>query len=365
MSSPGRTTILQDVDSIGARSYDVPEPVAGGLILEMIRANVCGSDVHILHGGHPLVGAGCVMGHEGIGRVAKLGEGVSSDFAGQPLAVGDRVVTTYFQACRRCPECNNGHGNVCRNAYIGWSTPAEEAPHFFGTFGSHYAVGPSQAVYKVPDGVSSKAASAVNCALSQVYYGCLLGEVSYRDKVVIFGAGGLGVCATAVASSLGAEVYVAEMAASRLQKVKEFGAHETIDLSTAEDGDARVQLVKDATGGYGADVVIDLTGVPSAFSESVRSARPGGIVVEIGNITPNKYTDFDPGLFTRTGVQIRAAIRYPLEVLGKAITFVEETPHFPWESLVDKDFSLDEIEDALRAAEAREVTRAGIVINDD
>lgn len=364
MSAVGTTTVLAEIDELTTRSYEIPEPVPGGLVLEMIRANVCGSDVHILHGGHPLVGKGRVMGHEGIGRVAKLGEGVTTDFAGQPLAVGDRVVTTYFQACRRCPECNNGHGNICRNAYTGWGTDADVAPHFFGTFGTHYAVGASQAVYKVPDGVSSKAASAANCALSQVYYGCIVGEVSYRDKVVIFGAGGLGVCAAAVASSMGAEVYVAEMTPSRLEKVKEFGAHHTIDLSQAEDRDGRVQLVKEATGGYGGDVVIDLTGVPTAFSEAVRATRAGGIMVEIGNITPNKYTDFDPGLFTRTGVQIRAAIRYPLEVLGKAISFVEETPHFPWESLVDRDYSLEEINDALRAAEAREVTRAGIVIDD-
>jgi D-arabinose 1-dehydrogenase-like Zn-dependent alcohol dehydrogenase len=359
----GTTTVLDAVDSFASREYEVPAPVAGGLVLSMVRANVCGSDVKIRHGGHPLVREGCVMGHEGIGRVAALGEGVTTDFAGQPLAIGDRVVATYFQACRRCPECNNGHGNICRNAYTGWSTQSDEAPHFFGTFGTHYAVGPNQAVYKVPDGVSSKAASSANCALSQVYYGCLLGEIGYGDKVVVFGAGGLGVCASAVASSFGAEVFVAEMAPQRLEKVTEFGAHHTIDLTLAEDGDGRVALVKEFTGG-GGDVVIDLTGVPSAFSESVRSTRAGGIMVEIGNISPNKYTDFDPGLFTRTGVQIRAAIRYPLEVLGKALAFVEATPHFPWESLVDADYTLDQVDEALAAAEARQVTRAGIVIAD-
>lgn len=359
----GTTTVLAAIDQFETREYELPEPVAGGLIMAMVRANVCGSDVHIRHGSHPLVREGCVMGHEGIGRVAALGEGVSTDFAGQPLEIGDRVVATYFQACRRCPECNNGHGNICRNAYTGWSTPSDEAPHFFGTFGTHYAVSPNHAVYKVPDSVSSKAASSANCALSQVYYGCLLGEVGYGDKVVIFGAGGLGVCASAVASTFGAEVFVAEMAPQRLEKVAEFGAHHTIDLTRAEAGDGRVALVKELTGG-GGDVVIDLTGVPSAFSESVRSARSGGIVVEIGNISPNKYTQFDPGLFTRTGVQIRAAIRYPLEVLGKAIAFIEATPHFPWESLVDADYTLDQVDEALAAAEARQVTRAGLVISD-
>lgn len=359
----GQNVVLEDVGSTAARTYEVPDPPAGGFVLSMIRANVCGSDVHILGGGHPLVGPGCVMGHEGVGRVHALGDGVTTDFAGEPLKVGDRVVSTYFQACRRCPECNNGHQNICRNAYTAWGAPADEAPHFHGTFGTHYVVGPNFAVFKVPDSVTSKAASSVNCALSEVYYGNLVGEVGYGDKVVILGAGGLGVCATAVASSFGATVWVAEMAPSRLAKVTEFGAHHTIDLTQAEDGDGRVDLVREATGG-GADVVIDLTGVPSAFSEGVRMTRSGGIFVEIGNITPNKYTDFDPGLFTRTGVQIRGVIRYPQIVLGRAIKFVADTPHFPWESLVDADFTLDQVDEALAQAAARTVTRAGIVIDD-
>jgi len=361
MTAQGIATVLSAVDEYEQRSFDIPEPVEGGMLLEMIRANVCGSDVHIRHGFHPLVGQGCVMGHEGVGRVAALSPSVSTDWAGEPLSVGDRVVSTYFQACHRCPECNAGHPNICRNAYTGWSTPADEGAHFFGTFSTHYSVGPMQAVYKVPEPVSSKAVSSANCALSQVYFGCMTGEVSYGDSVVILGAGGLGVCAAAVASSMGAEVFVAEMVPGRLEKAKAFGAHHLIDLSAAADGDGRVDLVREQTGG-GGDVVIDLTGVPSAFSEGARMTRSGGIFVEIGNISPNKHTEFDPGLFTRTGVQIRAAIRYPVEVLGRAVRFIEATPQFPWESLVDKDFTFDEVSAAADAAEAKEVTRAGIII---
>jgi threonine dehydrogenase-like Zn-dependent dehydrogenase len=83
----GRNIVLEAVGSTAAREYDVPAQPAGGLVLSMIRANVCGSDVHILNGGHPLVQPGCVMGHEGVGRVHALGEGVTTDFAGEPLEV--------------------------------------------------------------------------------------------------------------------------------------------------------------------------------------------------------------------------------------------------------------------------------------
>ncbi|WP_240484296.1 zinc-binding dehydrogenase [Pseudarthrobacter sulfonivorans] len=216
----------------------------------------------------------------------------------------------------------------------------------------------------MPDSVSSKAVSFANCALSQAYAGCETGEIKRGQKVIVLGAGGLGVCASSVASQMGAEVFVAEMAANRLAKSVEFGAHHTVDLSQADSGAGRVELMRESTGG-GADVVIDLTGVPDAFSEAVRSVRPGGVMVSIGNISPNKFTQFDPGLFTRSGVQIRASIRYPANVLGKSVTFIESTPQFPWEDLVDADFAIADVRDALKAAEAREVTRAGLVIDED
>lgn len=360
----GSTTVMTGIGSTASCEYKIPDAPHGGLILEMIRANVCGSDVTVLAGGHPLVGEGCVMGHEGVGRVAKLGNDRTTDSAGEALSIGDRVAVTYFQACQACSECNDGHPNICRNAYTGWSTQADTQAHFYGTFGTHYVVGAKQAVYKLPDDVSSKAASFANCALSQVYYGNLLGEVRYGKTVLIFGAGGLGLCAAAVASQFGANVVVVDQIASRLESAEKFGAHKTINTAEIESAEERINLIKEATGGRGGDTVLEVTGSPSIFSEATRCTRPGGIMVEIGNITPDRYTDFDPGLFTRTGVQIRAAIRYPAQVLGKALQLISNTPEIPWETLVDKDYTIAQLSDALAAAEAREVTRAGIVINE-
>lgn len=358
----GTTVVLAEPGRIDYQEYEAVAPPPGGILMRMVRANVCGSEIHILKGHHPLVRPGCVLGHEGVGVVEALGDGVDSDFTGAPLAVGNRIVTTYFQACRRCPECNNDTPHICRNAYTLWGTPAVEAPHFNGTFGTFCAIGPNQAVFKVPDSVTSTAVSSANCALSQVYFGCELGEVSLGQKVVVLGAGGLGVCASAVASRMGAEVFVAEMAPARLDKALEFGAHHGIDLSQAEDSAGRVELIREATAGS-ADVVIDLTGVPDGFTEAVRSTRAGGIMVSIGNISPNRFTEFDPGLFTRSGAQIRAAIRYPGATLGRAVRFIADTPELDWGHLVDKDFAFDDIGSALEAAESRAVTRAGIVID--
>jgi threonine dehydrogenase-like Zn-dependent dehydrogenase len=358
----GLTAVITEPGTMEQREYGIPDPVAGGMILKMIRANVCGSDVAILNGRHPHINVGSCMGHEGIGVVHALGAGVTVDFAGNPLRVGDRVVAAYFQACRRCRACNAGHWNLCTNGFEGWSKKAEEAPHFHGTYGTHWAIGPNQYVYKVPDNVSSRAASSANCALSQVTFGIELAEVTSGQDVLVMGAGGLGVCASAVANKRGATVHVAEMVATRLPKAVEFGAHNTIDLSQPDDGTGRVELLREQTGG-GADVVIDLTGVPSAFWEGVQAVRPGGIFISIGSISPGRFTDFDPGYFTRSGVQMRAALRYPQPVLGRAIDFISRSAELPWETLVDREYTFDNAQQGVDDVAARSITRGGIVFD--
>lgn len=359
----GVTTVLTAPGELEQREYPLSDPPPGGVLLEMIRANVCGSEVHILKGHHPLIQPGCALGHEGVGRVARLAPGVMTDFAGEPIAEGDRVVATYFEVCRRCSACNRGHWNLCSNAYRGWSTPVENAPHFFGTFGTHWGLNGNQYVYKVPDAVTSKAVSSANCALSQMVSAIDAGDVRRGDRVLLLGAGGLGLCGAALAAEAGAEVFVAEMAPSRLDKAKTFGAHHTIDLSVADGAVARIDLLREMTGA-GADVTIDLTGVPSAFAEGVKSVRPGGRFVSVGNISPHKLTEFDPGLFTRSGVSMHAVIRYPAYFLSRSLEFIQRTPHYPWEELVDADFSFEDVRAGVQAAEDKTVTRAGIVINE-
>ncbi|MGE2714440.1 zinc-binding dehydrogenase [Mycolicibacterium litorale] len=213
----------------------------------------------------------------------------------------------------------------------------------------------------MPDGITSRAVSSANCALSQAYAGCEAGGIELGHKVLVLGAGGLGLCAAAVASEMGAGVFVAEMDARRLDKARMFGAGHTIDLSAADDEAGRIELMRDVTDG-GPDVVIDMTGVPSAFVEAAASVAPGGVLVSIGNITPGRTAPFDPGRFTRSGTQIRASLRYPARTLGKAVSFIESTPEVPWEDLVDAEFALTDVRRAVQAARDREVTRAGLVM---
>src|ERR1700760_1064052 len=115
----GKLCFLKSPGEIEFHEYDVPEAPHGGVLARVVRANVCGSELHIWKGLHPTLKS-CVMGHEMLGRVERLGAGVTTDFAGAPLREGDRVVCTYFRGCRKCRACRLGAFNVCENGLAHW-----------------------------------------------------------------------------------------------------------------------------------------------------------------------------------------------------------------------------------------------------
>jgi D-arabinose 1-dehydrogenase-like Zn-dependent alcohol dehydrogenase len=198
----GRLIYLSAPQQIEYLDFDLPEPEPGSILARVARANVCGSELHIWKGLHPTVKQ-CVMGHEMVGRVAALGAGVETDFASQPLRVGDRIAAVYYLTCHKCRACRLAQFNLCENAYRYWMQGPQSPPHFHGTFGTHYYIHPEQYVYRVPDEVSDQVASFANCALAQVYYGLDRAELRAGETLVIQGAGGLGLAAIAVAKERG------------------------------------------------------------------------------------------------------------------------------------------------------------------
>lgn len=92
----GRLAVMTSPGELEYQDYDIPDPEPGCLVLRVIRANVCGSELHIWCGHHPVKKCGGI-GDEMVERVAALGEGVLTDAAGQPVEIGDRVVATYFR----------------------------------------------------------------------------------------------------------------------------------------------------------------------------------------------------------------------------------------------------------------------------
>lgn len=360
MTDTGIVGYLEEPEVTAFAEFELPEPAPGDALTEVVRANVCGSELHIWRGEHPLVQEG-VLGHEALCRVADLG-GEVSDSEGRALSVGDLVVPAYFATCGACRRCGRGDPEYCENAYEYWSREPEAWPHFHGTFGSHYYVHDDQYLYKVPPGVDERAAASANCALSQVLCGLDAIDLTVGDTVVIQGAGGLGLNATAVATERGAETIVVDGVAERLERAKAFGADHTVSLQNYETVDERVDRIEALTEGLGADAAVELTGVPAAIDEGVRLLGNGGQYLVMGNIIPGKEATIDPGRAVRKSIEVTTMMRYQPWYLLDALEFLaEHGEKYPFAELIDAEYPLRETQQALEDSASRAVTRATLV----
>lgn len=346
--------------------YDLPKVEQGAILVRVTRANVCGSDVHIVKGEFGWGGPDQprIIGHEMVGRVHELGAGVTSDSAGQPLKAGDRVTYCYFYPCGRCYACLHGQSHACPHTLARMGLTSTDPPHFFGAFAEYYYIQPGQHVYKVSDELSDEVVAPANCALSQVFYGLHRTGISAGDTVVIQGAGGLGINAIAVAREMGAgTVIVIEQHPERIKLAKAFGADHILDIGQLTTPRDRIGKVRQLTQGRGADVVAELTGVPQAAREGIGMTRMGGRYLWIGNINAGKTVEIDPSAVILGNRTIVGSGTYEPWALYRVLDFLRRTKgKYPWDQVLSRSFKLEEINTAFELAMQGKVTRATIAM---
>jgi D-arabinose 1-dehydrogenase-like Zn-dependent alcohol dehydrogenase len=349
------------------KEYEVGEPEPGAMVLKMTVANVCGSDLHQWRGEFDVARFGRpypqILGHEMTGTIFRLGEGVTRDTAGQALQEGDRVIFRYFYPCGACRACLKGITRACPNARAYLLKSCDEPPHFYGAFGDYYYLRPGAAVFKVPDELSDTTVAGVNCALAQVVGGMQLAGLRLGENVVIQGAGGLGVYATAVAKDMGAgRVIVIDSLPDRLELARAFGADELIDIRELSEPDQRAARVLELTDGWGADIVAELVGHPRVVNEGLRMLGRTGRYLEIGNINPGLTYELDPSTLVFGNRSILGMIYYEAEHLQQALQFMWRTrDRYPWQRVVSRTFPLEQINEAFVEADQGRATRAAIV----
>ena len=132
---------------------------------------------------------------------------------------------------------------------------------------------------------------------------------------------------------------------------------------SVDDLEARLEHVRELTNGRGPDVAIEVAGAPSAFEEGLKLVRRGGRYLVMGNLPPGTTVPVEPGYIIRKALTVKHVDRYEAWYLWKALTFLSEHgDEYPFEGLVDAEFSFDEIELVLEKSLNREVTRAVINI---
>src|SRR5215510_946236 len=356
----GKVAYIPQARQIEFYEYDLPDVEPGAILAQVSRTNICGSEVHMWRGEFGRRGA--MPGHEMVGRVYKLGKGVTIDTAGQPLREGDRIAPVYYRTCGLCMNCRDGNAAACLTMSIrAKRLIPQEPPHFHTPFGTHYYIQPGQHVYKVPNNVPDHAAASANCALSQVFFSLDRGNLRYDETLVVQGAGGLGLHAMAVAKARGARVIAIDGVDLRLKRAKAFGADELVDLREYPTPDARVRRVRELTKGIGPDVVLEVAGIPEAFLEAINLVRNGGRVLELGNISPGLTVTIPPSFVTFKSISIIGVATYNPHYLQKSLQFLSEhIDKYPYQELVDAVFPLEKSAEAMEKSDRKEITRAAI-----
>lgn len=251
---------------------DTPEPGPGEVLINLTHSGVCHSDLGVMTNRWAALPyptqPGQVGGHEGVGKVVKMGPGTEAS----SVKVGDRVGIKWISAiCDSCPACLAGHDGVCFNQKVsGYYTP--------GTF-QQYALGPASYVTPIPEGLPSDMAAPMLCAGVTVYSALRKSGAKAGDWIAILGAGGgLGHLATQIASKgMGIRVIGID-AGSKKELATECGAEVFIDHT---QGKAEEE-VKQATGGLGVQAVLVLTAANAAYASSMGMLKFGGTCVCVG-----------------------------------------------------------------------------------
>lgn len=363
----GKVSVFYEVGKpLEIKEFEVPDPKDGEIVIQCLRANICGSDVHMLKGEAFSAFGGLfypvVLGHEFVGRVVKIGKGVKTDSVGNPVQEGSIVSPVYYKNCGRCYVCSAGKEYACFQALVSVLREAEKPPYFVGGFSEYYVLREGQKFYVLPDDIPLGPASLINCALSQVIFGLNQIGITYGDSVVVQGAGGLGLLAVAVAKDMGAgKVIAVDSVENRLQLAKEFGADEVIKL----DGDfrERISKVKELTSG-GADIVVELAGNPMAIKEGIKYLKRGGKYLIMGAINPKQKFDADPSVWIGENLTLKGVSLYSPHTILLAVNFIQRNKgKIPFDKMFGV-FRFENINLAVKSAIEKEYPRVQILINE-
>lgn len=335
------------------RDYPLPAKIEpGAALVRTEMAGICGTDVHLWKGELPIP-LPVILGHETVGKIVALGGGLERDWTGQPLGLGDRVTWNSANSCGQCFYCaEKRQPTRCphRRAYgIGYR--CDQEPYFLGGYAEFHYLHPHTTIFKLPDDLPTEALIGAGCALITAIHGVERVGMAWRDRIVVQGAGPVGIAALAVAKNAGASrVIVLGAPGHRLAMAKRFGADHLIDLEETPTPAERVDRVRQLTDGYGADVVLECVGAPTAVVEGMEMCRDGGKYLVLGHYCDAGTVPWNPHVVTRKQLQVYGSWSSEPRHLKAALEFLRATPkEFPFAEMVSHRFDLAQANEALTA----------------
>lgn len=342
------TTVALWEGGDAVRLVDVPLPdlEPGEVLVRLRLATVCGSDRHTVSGRRQSPSPS-VLGHEGVGEVVALGRDGAPGEDGTPLALGDRVVLGVTVACGVCDRCNADRSAKCRSVRKVGHEPFDSAWPLSGTYAHHVVLPAGATVARVPAGLPDVVAAPAGCATATVMATIEAAGPLEGRRVLVSGAGMLGITAVAAARDAGAaEVVVTDPDPGRRGLALRFGA------TSARGTDEPVGLV---------DVAIELSGASAAVERCLGALDVGGRLVLAGSVAPAPAVPLDAERVVRGWLTVTGVHNYEPRHLRAALDLLDRTRDaVPWEELVTSAVPLGEV-GRLLAGPAGTAPRAAVV----
>ncbi len=268
-----KANVFHGKNDLRVEEVEKPRAEVGDAVIRITLTTICGTDLHIVRGEYP-VKPGLIIGHEPVGVIEELGEGVTG------YAVGDRVLVGAITPCGQCRACLSAHSAQCGHgegyeALGGWRF----GNTINGAQAEYLRVPNAQAnLAKIPHELADEQVVLLADIASTGFGGAESANIRIGDSVVVFAQGPIGLCATAGAKLMGASLIIGvDGDENRLAMAKRMGADVTLDYRDV-DVVAEVQRM---TGG-GADVAIEALGTQQTFESALRCLRPGGTLSSLG-----------------------------------------------------------------------------------
>lgn len=317
---------IDAANSVSVATRERPEPGRGEVLIEVARAGICGTDLHILHGQYELARFPLTPGHEFAGRIVAVGEGV------RRRRVGERVTADPNIPCLTCPECQRDAFNQCRDLQLLGVTRD-------GAF-ARYVVAPERVVFPIGD-MTYEAAALIE-PLACVAWGLKRIRVLPGSSALVFGAGPMGcLLLQGVRAAGAARVAVVDVVPQRLEIARALGADEV--LTPEEIG----RLARFAPDGF--ELVADATGVPAVLEGAISHARAGGTIWVFGVAPDDARIQVSPFEFFRRDLALVGSFAVN-KTVQEAIDLIESGA-VDVRSLVSHVFPLSEFGEGLRVAQ--------------
>lgn len=351
-------------DPVEPREFELPDMEPGAALLRTRFSEVCGTDVHLHHGRLAGVPYPIIPGHVSVGTIDAM-EGELYDVDGHLFQTGERVTfLDVHETCGKCWYCLVAKASTrcpSRKVY-GITYSANDG--LLGGWSERIYLKPGVKLIRMPEELDDETFIGGGCGAPTAFHAVERANIKLNDTVLVQGCGPVGLSAVAFARISGAgTIIVIGAPEDRLSLAHEMGADVTMNLmqTTSEE---RLARAREATGGRGADVVIEATGNPAAIPEGMLLARDNGTYVVVGQYTDCGGVEINPHtMINRKHLDVRGCWGSDFSHFYGAIHAMARHQHrHPWRKLAAWKYPLADAGKALADIEAQKVPKAVIAI---